>query len=151
MNCFSHKFFTALCFDQDFELADACVLPDEDENQNGYSCHFYNPVTGKCYLGTEDSAKNRFLWHLCNYLMTKKKEELNKKNFNGTSELVDVVITGDMKVVSVDIKNKESITVDDLEVIQDMTVIAINDAIGKVKAENENILGAYGSQFGGLF
>ena len=56
-----------------------------------------------------------------------------------------------MKVVSVDIKNKESITVDDLEVIQDMTVIAINDAIGKVKAENENILGAYGSQFGGLF
>ena len=83
--------------------------------------------------------------------MTKKKEELNKKNFNGTSELVDVVITGDMTVVSVDIKNKESITVDDLEVIQDMTVIAINDAIGKVKAENENILGAYGSQFGGLF
>lgn len=83
--------------------------------------------------------------------MTKKKEELNKKNFNGTSELVDVVITGDMKVVSVNIKNKESITVDDLEVIQDMTVIAINDAIGKVKAENENILGAYGSQFGGLF
>ena len=83
--------------------------------------------------------------------MTKKKEELNKKNFNGTSELVDVVITGDMKVVSVNIKNKESITVDDLEVIQDMTVVAINDAIGKVKAENVNILGAYGSQFGGLF
>lgn len=78
MNCFSHKFFTALCFDQDFELADACVLPDEDENQNGYSCHFYNPVTGKCYLGTEDSAKNRFIWHLCNYLMTKKKEELGR-------------------------------------------------------------------------
>ena len=75
MNCFSHKFFTALCFDQDFELADSCVLPDEDEAQNGYSCHFYNPVTGKCYLGTEDSAKNRFIWHLCNNLITKKKEE----------------------------------------------------------------------------
>jgi hypothetical protein len=54
------------------------VLPDEDENQNGYSCHFYNPVTGKCYLGTEDSAKNRFIWHLCNYLITKKKEELGR-------------------------------------------------------------------------
>ena len=83
--------------------------------------------------------------------ITKKKDELNKKKFNGTSELVDVVITGERKVVSVDIKNKDSITVDDLEVLQDMIVIAMNDALKKVDKENEAVLGAYGSQFGGLF
>ena len=83
--------------------------------------------------------------------ITKKKEELDKKTFTGTSELVDVVITGARKVVSVDIKNKESITVDDLEVLQDMFVIAMNDAIKQVDKENEAVLGAYGNQFGGLF
>ena len=36
--------------------------------------------------------------------LTKKKDELNKKSFNGTSELVDVVFTGDKKLVSVKIK-----------------------------------------------
>ncbi len=83
--------------------------------------------------------------------ITKKKEEVNKKEFSGTSELVDVVVTGDRKVVSVEIKNKDSITVDDLEVLQDMIVIAMNDALKKVEAENDSVLGAYGSQFGGLF
>ena len=83
--------------------------------------------------------------------ITKKKEELDKKTFDGKSELVDVVITGDRKVVSVDIKNKESITTDDLEVLQDMFVIAMNEALKKVDKENEAVLGAYGNQFGGLF
>ncbi len=80
-----------------------------------------------------------------------KKEELDKKTFTGTSELVDVVITGGRKVVSVDIKNKDSISVDDLEVLQDMIVIAVNSALKQADDANDKILGAYGSQFGGLF
>lgn len=76
MNLFAHKYFTSLVFGDD--LLEACVLPDEDENQNGYSCHFYNPVTGKCYRGTEDSARNRFIWHLASYLMSGSKEELGR-------------------------------------------------------------------------
>lgn len=78
MNTYSHKFFTSLCFDNDINLMDSCILPDEDEAQSGYSCHFYNPVTRKCYLGTEDSAKNRFIWHLSNYLITKEQESLGR-------------------------------------------------------------------------
>lgn len=78
MNYYAHKFFTTLCFDENIDLIDSCVLPDEDENQNGYSCHFYNPVTGKCFLGTEDSARNRFIWHLTDHLISKNKEKLGR-------------------------------------------------------------------------
>ena len=51
--------------------------------------------------------------------LTKKKDELNKKEFNGTSELVDVVFTGDKKLVSVNIKEAD-ITSDDKEILEDM-------------------------------
>ena len=82
--------------------------------------------------------------------ITKKKEEIDKKKFIGNSELVEAVVTGDRKLVSVEIKNKDSITVDDLEVLQDMIVIAVNDALGKAEEEISSVLGAYGGQFGGL-
>ena len=81
--------------------------------------------------------------------ITKKKDELNKKEFTGTSELVDVVFTGDKKLVSVNIKTE--IASDDKEIIEDMFVIAVNDAMLKIDKETENVLGAYGSQLNGLF
>ncbi len=81
--------------------------------------------------------------------ITKKKNELNKKEFTGTSELVDVVFTGDKKLVSVNIKTE--IASDDKEIIEDMFVIAVNDAMLKIDKETENVLGAYGSQLNGLF
>jgi len=81
--------------------------------------------------------------------ITKKKDELNKKTFTGTSELVEVVFSGDKKMVSC--KFKGSIDADDTEIIEDMIVIAVNDAMSKIDKETESMLGAYGSQLGGLF
>ena len=83
--------------------------------------------------------------------MTKKKEELNKKTFVGTSELVDVTFTGDKKLVSVNIKHDGSLDEDDKEILQDMMVIAVNDAMKQIDKETEKMLGAYGSQLNGLF
>ena len=82
--------------------------------------------------------------------MTKKKEELNKKTFVGTSELVEVTFSGDKKLVSVNIKQEGSLDEDDKEILQDMFVIAVNDAMKKIDNETENMLGAYGSQLSGL-
>ena len=79
----------------------------------------------------------------------KKKDEVNKKEFTGTSELVDVVFTGDKRMVSVNIK--QDIDNDDKEIIEDMFVIAVNDAMNKIDKETESALGAYGNQLGGLF
>ena len=81
--------------------------------------------------------------------ITKKKDELNKKTFTGTSELVEVVFTGDKKMVSMTIKS--DIENDDKEIIQDMVVIATNDAMSQIDKEADKVLGAYGSQLGGLF
>ena len=71
--------------------------------------------------------------------LTKKKDELNKKSFNGTSDLVDVVFTGDKKLVSVKIKG--NIDNDDKEIIEDMFVLAVNDAMAKIDKEAESALG----------
>lgn len=81
--------------------------------------------------------------------ITKKKEELNKKTFVGTSELVEVVFTGDKKMVSSKIKS--DVDNDDKEILEDMFVIAVNDAMKQIDKETESVLGAYGSQLGGLF
>lgn len=81
--------------------------------------------------------------------ITKKKEELNKKTFVGTSELVEVVFSGDKKLVSVTIK-QDGLDDSDKEILQDMFVIAVNDAMGKIDKETDSMLGAYGSQLNGL-
>lgn len=81
--------------------------------------------------------------------ITKKKDELNKKTFVGSSELVEVVFTGDKKLVSTKIKS--DIDSDDKEIIEDMFVIAVNDAMSQIDKETENVLGVYGSQLNGLF
>ena len=79
----------------------------------------------------------------------KKKNEVNKKEFTGSSELVDVVFTGDKRMVSA--KIKQDIDNEDKEIIEDMIVIAVNDAMEKIDKETENALGSYGNQLGGLF
>lgn len=81
--------------------------------------------------------------------LTKKKDELNKKEFKGSSEWVDVVFTGDKKLVSLVIKQEGSLDDEDKEMLQDMLVIAINDAMAKIDREAEAMLGAYGN-LGGL-
>ena len=40
---------------------------------------------------------------------------------------------------------------DDKEILQDMMVIAVNDAMKQIDKETEKMLGAYGSQLNGLF
>lgn len=81
--------------------------------------------------------------------ITKKKDELNKKTFTGNSELVEVVFTGDKRLVSTKINS--DIDNDDKEIIEDMFVIAVNDAMAKIDKETESVMGAYGSQLNGLF
>lgn len=81
--------------------------------------------------------------------LTKKKDELNKKTFTGNSELVEVVFTGDKRLVSTKIKS--DIDNDDKEIIEDMFVIAVNDAMAQIDKETESVMGAYGSQLNGLF
>ena len=81
----------------------------------------------------------------------KKQEEIQKSEYTGSSQLVDVVIYGNKKIKSVNFKDLENLDKDDLEMLEDMIKIAINEAISKVDADVEKKLGAYGKTVGGLF
>lgn len=83
MNKLSHKTITKVALKDFFseesvleKLKNDCILPDIDENQEGYVHHFYNPVTNTNYFGSEDSAKARCICHFGKYLINNNIEEL---------------------------------------------------------------------------
>ena len=83
--------------------------------------------------------------------ITKKQEEINSMEFVGSSEWVEIVLSGDKKVKSINIKNKVNMDEEDLECLEDMFKIAFNDALNKIDSEVEKKMGAYSKMAGGLF
>ena len=83
--------------------------------------------------------------------ITKKKEEIDKTEFSGKSEWIDVVFTGDKKLKSFKIVKDGIIDEDDKDVLEDMISIAIADAFSKIDKEIEEKLGSYGQGVSGLF
>lgn len=82
--------------------------------------------------------------------MLEQKKEIEKKTFVGKSELVEITINGKREVIDVKIKVDSAIENDDKEILQDMILLAMNDAIKQVDKEIENKLGSQMGQFGGL-
>ena len=82
----------------------------------------------------------------------KKKEELDNMEFEGHSELVDVIMSGKKEILSVKIKCEGTLDSDDVEALEDMIKIAVNDAVNKIEKETEKQLGSYNAGgLGGLF
>lgn len=82
--------------------------------------------------------------------MLKVKDEIDKTEFIGESSLVKVVVLGTKNVVKVEIQNKEDLNNDDLEILEDMLMVALNDAFKKVDAATEKKMGKFGN-IPGLF
>lgn len=82
--------------------------------------------------------------------LTKKQAELENNVYEGKSSLVTIVLSGKKEIKKLTIDNKDSIDKDDLEVLEDMIMIAFNDASHKVDADKEKILGKYGQGLSGL-
>ena len=83
--------------------------------------------------------------------MMKVKAEIDKKEFVGESSLVKVVVTGDKKIKQVSILNKESLSVEDLEILEDMIVVAMNNAFSEVDKELEAKMGKFGNAIPSFF
>ena len=79
----------------------------------------------------------------------KTQEEVGKMEFTSKKELVEVTVNGNKEVLSV--KIDENIEKDDIEVLQDMILLATNEAIRKANAEMEKRLGKYSQAMPGLF
>ena len=74
------------------------------------------------------------------------KKKIESMIFTGQSELVEVKINGKREVLSVKIK-ETNLEKDDIEILEDMIIIAMNDALNKITKEiNEKM----GSQAGAL-
>ena len=81
--------------------------------------------------------------------MMKTKEEVDNMEFTGESSFVTVTVKGSKEVSNVEIK-AESLDSDDIEALQDMIVVAINQANKKVDETMEKKMGKFGN-IPGLF
>ena len=83
--------------------------------------------------------------------MMQAKEEIDNMEFTGTSSFITVLVKGDKTVKKVTINNDE-ITTDDKEMIEDMLVVALNDAFKQIDKVTEEKMGKFNSMMpGGLF
>ena len=82
--------------------------------------------------------------------MQKTQEKINNTEFTGKSELVSVKMMGDKIVKEVKISSEE-LEKDDIEVLEDMILIAVNDALKQIDKVTEEKMGAYTKGMPGLF
>lgn len=81
--------------------------------------------------------------------MLKTQNEINEKIFSGESSFVKVQMKAG-NVISIKIDSK-SLDEDDIEMLEDMLVVAINDAKCKYDKEMEKEMGAYTNSLPGMF
>ena len=78
------------------------------------------------------------------------KDEIDSTEFTGESSLVRVTVKGTKEVVKVEIDKSNSLDSDDIEMLEDMILVAINEANKKVDEMTEKKMGKFGN-IPGLF
>lgn len=82
--------------------------------------------------------------------LLKEQEELEKSTYEGSSSLVNVVVNGKKDVISVKINLEDGLDADDVEMLEDMLLVALNDALKKAEADKEKRMGKYSQGLTGL-
>ena len=77
-------------------------------------------------------------------------EKINSAEFIGKSSIVTVKMTGSKELTDVKI-DLEKIEEDDIDLLQDMIMVAVNDAIKQINKETESKMGKYTQGMPGLF
>ena len=79
--------------------------------------------------------------------MLKAKDEVEGKTFTSKQSLVEVVMKGNKEVLSIKIE-AENLDKEDIEMLEDMIVLAVNENIKQIDKEMENKLGKFGGMAG---
>ena len=74
--------------------------------------------------------------------ISKAKEEVESKVFTSTKSFVEVSINGKKEVQTIKI-NSESLEKEDIEMLEDLILVSLNDALKQVDKELESKLGKY--------
>lgn len=81
--------------------------------------------------------------------ITKEKEEIDKMEFTGSSSLVSVVVNGKKEILKVNIEKDEGLF-EDISMLEDMIMLATNNAFKEVDKKTEEKLGKYSNMMSGL-
>ena len=82
--------------------------------------------------------------------MLETQEKINETIFTGKSSIVTVKMNGKKELIDVKIEI-EKIEEEDVELLQDMIMVAVNDAINQINKETEAKMGKYTQGLPGLF
>lgn len=80
----------------------------------------------------------------------KDQKELEGTVYEGNSSIVSVKMNGKYEIIDVKINLTEDISLDDKEMLEDMLMIAVNDAVKKISKAKESKMGKYGQGLAGL-
>lgn len=81
--------------------------------------------------------------------LEKANQEIESTTFIGSSGVVDATINGKYEVTKIDIKDSNVLS--DKEMLEDMIMVALNDAFSKLTKMKEEKLSKYTGGLGGLF
>lgn len=82
--------------------------------------------------------------------MMKTKSEIDATIFEGSSSFVQVKMNGKKEILEIKI-NQDSMDKEDVEMLQDMLMVALNQAMKKVDEYTEQKMAKYGNMMPGLF
>ena len=82
--------------------------------------------------------------------LQKDQQELENTIYDGSSSLVSVKMNGKYELVDVKINLDDDFSADDKEMLEDMLMVAVNEASKKVLTDKEKKMGKYGQGLAGL-
>ena len=82
--------------------------------------------------------------------MLKVQKEIEEKEFEGESSIVKIKANGNKEILSVEIDKSASLEADDLEMLQDMIMVAINNTFKQIDEYREEKMSKFGN-IPGLF
>ena len=83
--------------------------------------------------------------------MLSEQEEINNTSFEAQNGIVKITMKGNKKIEKVEITKDSDFNSDDLDMLEDMIMLAVNDAISQIDKMTENKLGKYTNGMPGLF
>lgn len=83
--------------------------------------------------------------------MLNEQEIINNSTFTAQNGLVKVTMKGTKRIEKVEINKENDILIDDIEMLEDMIMLAVNDTLAQIDKMTEEKLGKYTNGMPGLF
>lgn len=80
----------------------------------------------------------------------KEQKELEGTIYEGNSSIINVKMNGKYQIVEVNVNLDEAIDASDKEMLEDMILVAVNDATKKIAQDKEKKMGKFGQGLAGL-